>query len=94
MGVSENSGTPKTSMLIGFSIINHPFWGTTIFGNHVLLNMAISITSHVSMTRVSSCQASLAGLDEDYANIGEDFFFQIREVAIWGEINIRIYTYI
>ena len=25
--VSENSGTPKSSILIGFSIINHPFWG-------------------------------------------------------------------
>ena len=33
MDVSENSGTPKSSILIGFSIINHPFWGTTIFGN-------------------------------------------------------------
>ena len=33
MGVSENSGTPKSSILVGFSIINHPFWGTPIFGN-------------------------------------------------------------
>ena len=33
MDVSENSGTPKSSILTGFSIINHPFWGTTIFGN-------------------------------------------------------------
>ena len=33
MGVSENRCTPKSSILIGFSIINHPFWGTTIFGN-------------------------------------------------------------
>ena len=32
-GVSVNSGTPKSSTLIGFSIINHPFWGTLIFGN-------------------------------------------------------------
>ena len=32
MGLSENSGTPKSSILIGFSIINHPFWGTFIFG--------------------------------------------------------------
>jgi len=31
--VSENSGTPKSSILIGFSIINNPFWGSTIFGN-------------------------------------------------------------
>ena len=33
MDVSENSGTPKSSILIGFSIINHPFGDTTIFGN-------------------------------------------------------------
>jgi len=34
MGVSLNGGTPKSSILIGFSIINHPFWGyPTILGN-------------------------------------------------------------
>ena len=33
MEVSENSGTPKSSILTRFSIINHPFWGTPIFGN-------------------------------------------------------------
>ena len=39
VSVSENSGTPKSSILIGFSIINHPFWGTFIFGNtHVGLH--------------------------------------------------------
>ena len=38
MGVSKNRGTPKSSILIGFSIINHPFWGTTIFGNTQMLN--------------------------------------------------------
>ena len=31
MDVSENSGTPKSSISIGFSIINHPFWGTPNF---------------------------------------------------------------
>ncbi len=31
--VSKNNGTPKSSILIGCSIINHPFWGTIIFGN-------------------------------------------------------------
>ena len=39
MGVSKNNGTPKSSILIGVSIINHPFWGTTIFGNtHIYLH--------------------------------------------------------
>ena len=33
MGVSKNRGIPKSSILIGFSIINHPFWSTIIFGN-------------------------------------------------------------
>ena len=34
VGVSKNKGTPKSSILIGFSIIDHPFWGPTpIFGN-------------------------------------------------------------
>ena len=37
MDVSENRGTPKSSISKGFSIINHPFWGTTIFGNtHIM----------------------------------------------------------
>ena len=34
MDVSKNRGTPKSSILIGFSIINHPFWGfPPIVGN-------------------------------------------------------------
>ena len=44
MDVSENSGTPKSSILIGFSIINHPFWGTTIFGNTYMHNTFLYIT--------------------------------------------------
>ena len=31
-------GPPNHPILIGFSLINHPFWGTPIFGNtHFLL---------------------------------------------------------
>ena len=37
MGVSENRGTPKSSILVEISIINHPFWGTPIFGNTQML---------------------------------------------------------
>ena len=33
LGISKNNGTPKSSIFIGFSLINHPFWGTPIFGN-------------------------------------------------------------
>ena len=35
MGVSENRGTPNSSILIGFSIRNHPFWRfSTYFWKH------------------------------------------------------------
>ena len=38
MGVSKNRGTPKSSILTGFSITNHPFLGTPIFGNiHIVI---------------------------------------------------------
>ena len=34
---------PKSSILIGFSIVNHPFWGTPIFGNtHLGLKLWLS----------------------------------------------------
>ena len=41
MDVSENSGAPKSSILIRFSIISHPFWGTPIFGRESLLETPI-----------------------------------------------------
>ena len=31
--MDDLGGFPKSSILIGFSIINHPFWDTPIFGN-------------------------------------------------------------
>ena len=33
MGVSKKRGSPKSSTLIRFSIISHPFWDTPIFGS-------------------------------------------------------------
>ena len=49
MGVSKNSGTPKSSILIGFSLINHPFWGTPIFGNtHILFSSVAPISRFFS----------------------------------------------
>ena len=45
MGVSKNSGTPKSSILIGFSILNHPIWGTSIFGNTHISHHGIRMNS-------------------------------------------------
>ena len=41
MAVSKNRGTSKSSILIGMSIINYPFWGITIFGNTHIENPSI-----------------------------------------------------
>ena len=47
LGVSKNRGTPKSSILIGVSIINHLFWGTPIFGN-------IHLGSNINTSQFSS----------------------------------------
>ena len=50
MGVSENMGKPpKSSILIGVSIVNHPFWGPTpIFGNtHLELTGTLKCSSYL-----------------------------------------------
>ena len=46
MGISKNSGfTPKSSILIGFSSINHPFGGTFIFGNTHISSYQLALGS-------------------------------------------------
>ena len=45
MDVSKNRGTPKSSILIGFSIINYPFWGGK---NPLFLETPISCSRRVS----------------------------------------------
>ena len=48
--------TPKSSILIGFSIINHPFWGTSIFGNtHICI-------CHVIFAFLRYCRDSVFAL--------------------------------
>ena len=52
MDVWENSGTPKSSILIVFSIINHPFWGTPILGNpHIISLEACSSAGSVEESK-------------------------------------------
>ena len=59
---------PKSSILIGFSIINHPFWGTPIFGNtHITIRKPSSqkktpqshrVTMPMTKSSVEWCSAS------------------------------------
>ena len=56
MEVSWNRGTPKSSILIGFSNINHPFGGTPIYGNPHMNPAETNIPVRI---RTISCQNQL-----------------------------------
>ena len=60
MDVSKNRCTPKSSILIGFSIINHLFWGTLIFGNiHIMIILGLFCRA----TNARKYQLPLLGLN-------------------------------
>ena len=74
MGASKNRGTPKSSILIGFSIINHPFWGTIILGNiHILSTLhqcSIVFSGNESILRsFKEFRYELAWLNGSYLNL-------------------------
>ena len=71
LDVSENSGTPKSSILVGLSMINHPFWGTTIFGNtdfcpafYCQFPKLTMQKNHLLTCSISSCPQSPRDLHE------------------------------
>ena len=72
MGVSENRGTPKSSILKGISIINRPFWGTTIFGNtHIHLYIYIYYNIYVEVDMLTYAHKQNACADQ----ICDGFYF-------------------
>ena len=81
-GVSKNrGGPPKSSILIGFSIINHPFWGPTpIFGNTHMgrsweLGNVFSLvrTDHVSSSSASRLASSNGARRDTYLRIANRY---------------------
>ena len=66
MGVSKNRGTPKSSILMEFSIINHPFWGTPIFGNtHMpfICSEANETMHHDNLSCLVTCKGDCPRVD-------------------------------
>ena len=57
-------GTPKSSILIRFSIINHPFWGTPIFGNIHMEHMGSDLPGKIGCFR--SCYTFAVWLQPDF----------------------------
>ena len=61
MDASENSGTPKSSILIGFSLINHPFWGTPSFANTHITDTTIDHFTKPSTSDWTGGRCSIFG---------------------------------
>ena len=108
MDVSENSGTPKSSILIGFSNINHPFWDTPIFWNtQIGSSPPKKITCWPRLTGRARPAGAVCGiptrrLSETWSGISGDvrtfqsqFSFQGEEMAVYLYcIYVFIYIYV
>ena len=91
MGVSENSGTPKSSILIELSIINHPFWGTPIFGNtHIHLLHAAKIDGF----KCRFFRATQPDLSWEIIihHLSNDFFRILEFFAVYRGLRFTDYT--
>ena len=82
LDVSKNSGTPKSSMLIGFSTTNHPFRGTPILETPICINSNYPdclFGHHFPLTSVdakdlsSCCSYGSHAVGEGYAQLGRGF---------------------
>ena len=87
-GVSKNNGTSKSSILIGFSIINHPFWGTPIFGNihihEMFVRQAKLICNHpvgIGMKLVSNHGILLIHVDHACSYVTHFVIHQILHIS-------------
>jgi len=55
----------KSSILIGFAVINHPFWGTAIFWKHLYVHYLPHVTKVLAGPKMIPKTFSLPILWED-----------------------------
>ena len=73
MDVSKNrGGPPKSSILIGFSIINHPFWGVSLF-------LETPLCTKISLSTPPQKKTNLSNLHQ--AEVSQADLFEIIEIA-------------
>ena len=78
MGVSINGGTPKSSIVIGFSLINHPFGGTPM-----AMETPICLESNRDMFLIFRFLVSrLGGVTDSWYSAVDD---QVLEVIAWQD---------
>ena len=64
MDVSENNGTPKSSILKGFSMINHPFGDTPILGTprHVTSSKIVPVFKPAFILSFKDCVSKIVDI--------------------------------
>ena len=65
---------PKSSILIGFSMINHPFWDTPIFGNSNFF-----FSSALQTARQVAGNLSFYDLDLDLGDLGGEITWSVPQ---------------
>ena len=102
MGVSKNSGSPKSSILIGFgTIINHPFWGKTpYFWKHPYAGLWLMSYTHPgypkwwfeSIESKDTCSsANWSHFCLVYFSFVEGFSWRYLDTSMWGECSLLLY---
>ena len=89
MGVSKNRGTPKSWILIGCSIINHPFWGTPIFGNTHMETLKMKPIETLS-SEEKSADELIAGCTHQMATAKKETSRKNPPTATPHKINIKL----
>ena len=90
MGVSKNNGTPKSSILIGFCIINHPFWGTPIFGNTHITGSPIS-SPYLDLPIPFVCKMCAKNHQKNWAEILCIWKIQVYQTTKPGFLSLLIW---
>ena len=86
MGVSLNGGTPESSIPIGFSLINHPFWGTPIFGNtHMICSWVYTPSQNWGRNHPTGFLPGLGGWSRCSVEVWYRSRWKEQEGFLWGK---------
>ena len=92
-GVSKNHGTPKSSILIGFStrfsIINHPFWGYPYFWKHPYISRNLD----GSKAKLRNTRSPCRSIHRSYRNGGFPHCFRHVLGVQWFQTSGRCFGY-
>ena len=92
MGVSKNNGTSKSSILIGFSIVKHPFWWFSPYfwkhPYHQLVSLRILVLFSTFLARVLGAKLAIASRSNRHRVGMEKWstFFLVAQNTTWAVI--------